>query len=369
MRQTSACLPRISFSGFHGLFGNLSEITLGAGKTVLLSDIVYLCPLLMEFQLMPPTTSQIDQQFYTRCQTVKSQWENGDLPFKEALVQLNRYRDEAQQEEHLANIGAVELVMGLLQHYRGNLNISIQHYQQARAYLMHSGDEERIAHVDLNQGENYRFKGDINNASRLYKSAYYTAKRLGNLPIQTLAALNEGLMMVNVGRYYAARALLSDALTLAEQWEEDNGLRHGILCEIYYGLAVMNTDDGDLERAREFALESARIAHLTEEPLNLGFAYRTMAIVTAAWGRALDNHLESEADVYYRMAIQFFRDINAEAEVARTVYAQALTLAGRGQRTTAARKLQHVMVIFTRLEMLADAARAAEVTNQLLSYR
>lgn len=318
---------------------------------------------------MPSTNSQIDPQFYAQCQAIRVEWENGELPFKEALVQLNKFRDDAMQEEHLANIGAVELVLGLLQHYRGNLNISIQHYQQARAYFTHCGDEERIAHVDLNQGENYRFKGDINNASRLYKSAYYTAKRLNSLPIQTLAALNEGLMMVNVGRYYAARALLSDALSLVDQWSEDNGLRHGILCEIYYGLAVMSVDDGDLERAREFALESTKVAHLTEEPLNLGFAYRTLAIVTAAWNGALDSYLESDAEVYYRTAIQYFRDINAEAEVARTVYAQALSLAARGQRTTAARKLQHVMVVFTRLEMLADAAHAAEVASQLLSYR
>ncbi len=46
--------------------------------------------------------------------------------------------------------------------------------------------------------------------------------------------------------------------------------------------------------------------------------------------------------------------------------AHARCLAGHGRRTTAARKLQQAMIIFTRLGMTDDAAQAAEAQLQVI---
>jgi hypothetical protein len=68
----------------------------------------------------------------------------------------------------------------------------------------------------------------------------------------------------------------------------------------------------------------------------------------------------ADPDEYFRLAIDVFREMNMEAERARTVFAHARSLAHRGRKTMAVRMLQQVMVMFTDLGMVDDAAKAAQ---------
>ncbi|MEO8394730.1 MAG: hypothetical protein ABI700_17175, partial [Chloroflexota bacterium] len=82
--------------------------------------------------VLPTPTSEPTPEFFARCETIFSNWENGDLPFKDALDQLTDLGYEAQRSDHLANQGRAELLLGILQGYRANLDASISHFERAR---------------------------------------------------------------------------------------------------------------------------------------------------------------------------------------------------------------------------------------------
>ena len=71
-------------------------------------------------------------------------------------------------------------------------------------------------------------------------------------------------------------------------------------------------------------------------------------------------------DDYYRAALATFRGVDAQAEVGRTIYSHALSLAKRGRRRHAAQLFREAMVTFTQLSMIADAADAADAQLQVI---
>jgi len=306
------------------------------------------------------------ESFQNYCHDIIDRWETGQINYKVALETLRLMCDEARRDRHLANEGAAETAMGYIQHYRGNLAISIQHWQQARACFHQVGNLAKMATIDLNQGENYRFKGNINQASRLFRSAYEMAEQLDLTDVQASSALNEGLMLVDYGRFIAGRKRLEMAYQLCHN-VEDEKLKAGILCEIYSGMALIHIHNRDFHAAWDVATESLQIAIRSGEALSLGFAHRTLGIVIAAIGKPMSSEYDTDPITYFKDSIRVFQEINAEGQIARTILAEADTLAKRGRKQAAVRKLQHVMVTFTRLGMLGDAARAAEMQGHLIA--
>ena len=307
-----------------------------------------------------PADAEHSDAFNQRCVAVIEGWQTGQTPFADAVAQLDKLGQEAAIHRHRGNQARVQHLLGYLQHYRGNLTISIGHYERARAIYEQVGNRDRQAYIDLNQGENYRFKGEFTRALRYTRTAGELAEELGNLRVQTIALANEGLIMVATGQHQQAVRAFEISLELANTWTENRDQLPGILCEVYHGLAVIHLDREDHYAAWEhalMALESARMAGL---PLQLGFANRVLGRVLTVLDTAPDPSFSSDPDHYFHLALESFREINAEAEIARTMFDHALSQAQRGRRTTAARKLQQALIIFTRLGMVDDAARAAE---------
>lgn len=299
-------------------------------------------------------------EFNRRCVAVIQRWQSGTLPFADATQQMEALLAEARRAAHVANQARAEHGLGFLQHYRGNLNTSIRHYEQARSLYLRVGNRNRAANIDLNQGENYRFKGEFNRARRLYHAAFETANELGNLRIQTIAAVNEGLVLLTLDKLDAAQAAFTRGHELTEQWTEDRDALPGILCEIHHGMSVIHLARDEHQAAWEHAMKALEAAQINQQPLQIGYANRTLGEVMTAIHETPLPDLPSEPDEYFRTSVAAFREIDADAEMARTMFAQARSLAIRGRRTTAARKLQQAMIIFTRLGMVDDAARAAE---------
>lgn len=309
---------------------------------------------------------QTHDDFDARCQAIRQQWQSGDLSFKDAVATLDGYAREAATHNQPHNEGMAHLMLGILQHYRGNLNRSIQHYERARTLFASVDDKLLVTRVDLNLGENYRYKGDFNHALNLYRAAFNMAKEINHIQMQTIAAVNEGLTLSASQRFSSAHRAFQTALDLSSQWTEELELIDSVLCEVYYGLSKTFTEQGDLDAAWDMALESWKIAERNPQPMHIGFAYRTIGRVIAHRGGSPHPDFSSEPDEYFQAAIDAFKGINAEVEVARTKFAQALAWSAKGHRLPAARLLQQVMVSFTRLGMVGDAARAAEAQGKLL---
>lgn len=306
--------------------------------------------------------ANIDQdptpEFNNECLIIIQEWEAGELPFKEAVALITAKIQEAISSNHLANQGRAEHAMGYLQHFRGDLNASIRHYDRARMIFEKVGNTRRVATMDLNNGENYRLKGDFVRARRLYRAAYEVGRELQIIRIQALASVNEGLALLAIGQLDSAYNALQEAKDLLEVWDEDDNKRNSMFCELYHGLTSIYLHNNHIEEAWETAQASLHYATQTSEKMQLGAAYRIMGEVATR----LDNLAQgdnADPEEYFRMAMEIFREMNMEAELAKTVFAQAKSLAYRGRKITAARKLQQVMIMFSELGMVDDAAKAA----------
>jgi tetratricopeptide (TPR) repeat protein len=304
--------------------------------------------------------------FYARSMTIVNRWQTGELPFQEAIEATHALGREALASNHLANQGRVEQLLGYLQSLRGNLNTSIQHYERSRAFYSQVGNQRRIAICDLNLGEAYRYKGDFNRARALFDKAYQSFKELGDLEHEALSIGNRGQMLLSMGQHAAARADLLESYRLARQMPLDAHTRTELFCEIHHALALLYLLENRVDKAWSEAKQAYSIALEVNQPLECGFANRAVAEVLTVMDTPPGDGFSTDPDTYYTAANEAFREINAEGEMARTMFAHAKSLARRGRRMTAARKLQLAMVIFTRLGMVDDAAKAAEAQLQVL---
>ena len=313
--------------------------------------------------LDPEPTAEFDE----RCTAIFSSWENGDLPFKETIARLAIYCQEAIAAGQLANQGRAEQLLGNVQHYHGNLTTSIHHWERARQLFARINNQWRMATMDMNIGESYRFQGDCERAIQLYRTAYKIADEAGILRTKTLATVNEGLALLAIQQDSAARVAFEHALQLSsEGWPEaDYDKWLSLHCEIYHGMATIYLREDNPEAAWECAVQALELTAANALPRPRGYAQRTAGEVITHLGISPDPRWSSDADEYFHAAIDSFREINAEAELARTMYAHAVSLAQRGRQVAAARKLQQATIIFTRLGMLDDAAHATEAQGNL----
>lgn len=298
------------------------------------------------------------EEFNSRCATLIQEWQHGDLTVIETVDKLKLLTKDAVDSGHIANQGRAEHISGYLHHYLGNLSTSIMHYQRARTLFERVGNRRRVATMDLNQGENYRYRGEFKRARRLYRNCYQAATELGEVQLQAIAIVNEGLVLVSLKEYDQARKALNEGSELAK--DESFGDYEALYTEIYYGLAVAAMNSGDMQDAWHQATLAAQMALTSDNKLSMGLAYRILGDAFTEFDNAPDDAEFDTADEYYRKAMSLLEDVGAEAEMGRTTYSHARSLAKRGRRTAAAKLFRDAMVVFTRLSMTDDAAKAAE---------
>jgi tetratricopeptide (TPR) repeat protein len=305
-------------------------------------------------------------EFDARCMNFIRGWQHGELPSADVVRSLKQLSREAAASGHLANEARAEHLSGYMQHYLGNLSISITHYDRARQLFDRVGNRNRVVVMDINQGENFRFRGEFKKARRLYHQAYDAAAALQNVRLQTIAIANEGLMLISLKDYQQAYDCLQESLRLSNLWEDTNNLE-ALRTEVYFGLAQLALVLGQPETAWQDAhlsLEAARKAELMH---SVGLAYRILGEALTALGTAPSDSDFKSPDDYYRAALEIFRSIDAEAEIGRTIYSHAQSQAKRHRRRNAANLFREAMVIFQKLGMTDDAANAAEAQLQVIS--
>lgn len=318
--------------------------------------------------VMPQLEQEPSADLNAYCIEVIRRWESGELSYEEAFARIATLSADAEKSGHIANLARIEHTLGYMYHYRGSLNLSLMHYERSRALYQKVGNRRRVAIMDMNMGESYRYKGDFARARRLFRAAYETFHALDDLEAQAVAVSNEGQVLLSMKLLDLAQSALEEGARLAESLI----LRGGgpqlatLLCEVYHGLVMIYLTRANPAAAWEMMGRALDIAYHHQQPMQLGFANRAAGEVTTVMQPPAESTLSPDPDEYFRAAGDAFRAINMEGELARTMLAQARSLAYRGRRTTAARKLQHVMQLFTELGMLDDAAKAAELQLSLI---
>lgn len=288
-------------------------------------------------------------------------WSQAQLSAAEALQRLQELAKAAEEEQHTVHQGRAEHLMGNIHHTIGNLTTSSAHYERARRLYLRANNRCRVAMMDMNMGENHRLRGEFLRARRLYRSAYEVARDLRDVRLQTMSVVNEGLALISLKDYRAARYALQEGLHLLEQHASAIAEARHIYCYIYHGLATLELLVDKPEAAWNYARLSLQYATQDDQVLSVGLAWRALGdVATALDPLPADPELPDNPDDFYRNALDAFREIQAEAEVGHTLFHHAKSLAVRGKRRPAAQLFREAMVIFTRLGMTEDAARAAE---------
>ncbi len=314
--------------------------------------------------------SEVTPELEQQARSVLNQWQAASLSYQDASETLSQMRDAAVNRP--ADEGYIEIIMGIMQGYRGNLNASIQHFEHARDLMMRVGNRHQTIRCTLNIGETYRLKGNFTRARQYFKAAYDSASELGLRHIQLVARTNEGQMLVSMGHYDQASTVLLEAYRMSHvlsQSEEaalsDHAWRDST-CEICHALAQIHLQNGDMEAGWRYASEALEIANALQVPMWLGYANRIMGEVLTARTSTYTADYEDEIDACFTKAISAFRETKLDGESARTMFAHGNSLGKRGKNGLGARKLQQAMVVFTKLGMVDDAAKAAEAQLKLL---
>jgi tetratricopeptide (TPR) repeat protein len=326
---------------------------------------------------MPTTDSPqqqptVDPEFRAQTAQILSEWERGNTSYGDALKQLNTLLEQARQQGNLMHQGRVENLLGIMHGYRADLNQSIVHFEQARRLHEQVGALAELATIDLNIGETYRLKGNFTRARSYFHRASQTARQLERKDTEANALNNEGQMWLSLKSYSKAQMILNEALVLCEApWRDDEDetlyrSRMHVVCEANHALVAIALQESKYEEAWQHAKQAYEIAQAMQYPLRLGFANRALGDVLTVYSDVPDEDLRKDPDEYYRMALDYFREIKTEGEVGKTLYHHGRSLAKRGKARRAAKLYQQAMVIFTKLGMTDDAAKAAEAQLDIL---
>lgn len=323
----------------------------------------------------PPSNAAVDvtPEFREKVRGVYREWEASKISYEEAVNRLEKLRREATTRTNSADEGYIEAQLGIMQGYRGNYNASLQHLERSRDLYIEAQSYYRIAQATINIGETYRLKGNYARARQYFNAGYEAAVEKGDRALQVLARSNESLMLLNQGRSDLAEARLLECYTLyqelrAEQHGEttdNNAGYRGQFCEINEALAQIYLETNRFEQAWERTIEAHTVAQQMGSAVRIGFANRIVGEVITNTDLLPDGYV-SDPDFYFQAALDAFREVNAEAEIARTLLVQGKSLGQRSKGGIATRKLQQAVTIFTRLNMVEEAAKAAEAQINLL---
>jgi len=320
--------------------------------------------------LTPPKNARLETV------SVLTAWQDGTLSYADAIAKLNDFKARAVAANRLEDQAYAELRHGVIEGYRGNYAPSIEHFERARDLFFQAGSRPQVLTCNINIGETYRLKGNFSRARQYFRLGYEVAVEQGNRDMQVLARTNEAQMLLSQGHTDQAETMLLECYALSEepfsvQYAEqtEEMARRAWLdqrIDIIQALTQIYLVSDQIEQAWRFAREAYAVAKQIDAPLAQGFASRAIAQTLTLLGNAGDTGLSADPDVHFLQAIQHFKDINAEGEIARTLFMQGRSLARRSRNTMAARKLHQAVAIFSKLGMVDDAAKAAEEQLKLL---
>lgn len=319
-------------------------------------------------QQTQPVGIDVDPDFREKVRKIFDAWHDGSLSFQKAMEQLKVFRAEAVDQQLLANEAHLENNIGIMQGYRANLDASIEHFERARDLYEQVGNRDRATACILNLGETFRLKGSFTQAQRSFHTVYQHAKAKGDIPLQTLSLTNEGQLLMSMRRPQIARQRLEEALSLSQQeWNDPRrpaNAQQDNLAEVHHALATLCLEENKIDEAWTHAKAALEIGLKLDKAVRLGFANRILGDVITLLPET-PAEFSSDPDVYYQKSLEHFREVKADGEAARTLYAQGKSLAYRGKKREAGRLFQQSMIVFGKLGMTDDAAKAAEAQLKL----
>lgn len=320
----------------------------------------------------PNVEPEVNPLFRVEYDAILDKWQDGSMPFSTAFDQMTELKKREEEAGNYLHQGVIENGIGIMLGYRSNYTAAIRQFEAARECYEKAGAESRVISTTLNLAETYRLRGNLTRARDMFHQVYRAALEQENLSVQAIAMANEGQIWLSLRNLDKARVTLLKALDIASKpFEEDETEKRYLdrldhICEVEYALASTFMFAGNIEQAWEHAKKSYALAEKLKRPLRQGFANRALGTVVTEMDEVHDEEFGADPDEYFKRALKAFREVKAEGEVAHTLFSHGKSLAKRGKRRNAATVFQQAMIIFTKLGMTEDAARAAEAQLDVL---
>jgi serine/threonine protein kinase/tetratricopeptide (TPR) repeat protein len=240
--------------------------------------------------------------------------------FQEALAIRRRTGEKRGIAFSLNEMAVVETSLG-------KPKDALAHYQEALQVRREIGDKRGLGDTLLDLGNFYDDRGDHDQALRLYKEALQLERDIGNEGLQAICLNNIGAVYFEKSEYEDARTYYQQALQLREQSKVPQDIVESVhnLAETLARMGQYDQAVTQYMRALDLrrSIDDSRGAAIESYSIGTLFDYQ------GRFGAAINSKQD---------AVKTFRNLKDRtfwmAEILGG-YAEALTLAGRGQESQA----------------------------------
>jgi tetratricopeptide (TPR) repeat protein len=269
--------------------------------------------------------------------------------YDEALDRSATALEMRRQAGDLRSVAVSLSNIGNIEKHRGLFDEAEACYREALGLRHKVGDRYGYV-VSLNNLGALAFeRGKLEEARGQWEDALGEAERIGAVPLQVILLSNLGETAIRLNRSSEARQRLQRAMTLAREIEDQRSYS-----EVLRNLALVELHEGNREAARRHASDCLARAEQAKLPEMIGKAHLALGEVQAATLFDASSPLtpdQSTADRHFSKAIEVFRELGNEAELARALRRLGEYRIEHGRGETARPILEEAQQIFGRLGM------------------
>ena len=260
--------------------------------------------------------------------------------------------EAGQQAGDTATMGMAHYVLAVEGFWSGRFGPGVEHGQQAISHLEQTPQQYWLGQSQWTIGFNCYFMGDFERALAAYAQTHAIGAAIGDARLQSYAAFSTGLVYATSGDWengrqicqqaveqapdvftkavalgflgyaYLEKGVLTEALLMLEQAVvQMHQFRFRQMQALFTAwLGVTSLLSGDIEKARDLAVQGLDIARDAKYRYGIGWCQRTLGRIAHTSGNL------TEVEVHFQEALATFSSIQACYELARTPPVQVVPL-------------------------------------------
>jgi tetratricopeptide (TPR) repeat protein len=255
------------------------------------------------------------------------------------------------------------LTIGQIERHRGLFQEAESCYREALAIRRALEDRAGIAASLNGLGALAYQRGDYEGSRRCWEEALAIAEEIGALPLVALLEDHLGEAARQLGNLVEARTRFERSESAARDLDDKR-----LLSEALRNLGMLELQQGDLQKALELCQRSFELADQSGIRVDAGRALVALGEIharTLFHDRGEADAAAQGAEMYFRRAVDLFREIGNEAELGVALERFGTYTVERGELEGGKRLLAEAHQIFTRLGMAAVGAEVQRMMTEL----
>lgn len=236
----------------------------------------------------------------------------------------------------------------------GTIEAARCHYNKAERFLNEALEMRRKTNDRVGMAQTLSSlalmtfnRGDGQKAVQLYNAALDMAKEVGDRRM-------EAIIHSSIGEVYRDDRKFKESMAHFKVAEEIASAHHDqlLLAEVARHMAVLSLKNGDVEMSRKHVGRALDLAKRLRAKEMEGLAYRALGEIesTTMWDTSKTEG-QDDAQIAFMRALEIFREIGNQLEVARTLYALGNRMLERGNLSGSRSVLNEAKEIYKRVDI------------------